>query len=87
MSNETPKSDNTNVVSLFKPDTPQPSVEQILEDAKNEFKDVVLIGYDKDGRLSFITGGDLTWSDVSFMMSVFLQRLHSGEYTDPDYDS
>ena len=75
------KPDGSNVVNLFKTEEPI-SADEVLELSKGRFQDIMILGYDKEGRMSFTASEDLTWAEVTFAMQVFLNGVYSGEYYD-----
>jgi len=54
----------------------------VLEEAKGAFESVVLVGWDKDGRLDARATLNLSAAEINWLISVFQQKLLRGDYTD-----
>lgn len=54
----------------------------VLEEAKGTFESLVLVGWDKEGRLDARATLNLSAAEVNWLISVFQQKLLQGDYTD-----
>lgn len=63
-----------NVIPLFGTPT---SADEVLEEAKGWLPDVLVIGYDAEGRLRTL-GTELTNAEALYMVKSFERRLMSG---------
>ena len=54
----------------------------VLEAAKDQFESLVIIGWDKHERLDARATLNLTAAEIYWMISVFAQKLISGDYAD-----
>lgn len=70
-------------VVKFYPKNTATSADNVLEQAVGEFSDVLVIGWDKDGRLDaratlgLKDGGDLLW-----LIESFKAKLMAGDYAE-----
>ena len=67
-----------NVVPLFNPEL---TADEVLDKAKGELTEAVVIGYDANGELD-VRSTNMTAGSVAFMCQVFLKRLYNGDYRD-----
>jgi len=54
----------------------------VLEEAKNEYNSLVIIGWDKHGNLDARATTNLSAAEVYWLISVFQQKLLQGDYLD-----
>lgn len=54
----------------------------VLEEAKGAFESVVLVGWDKEGRLDARATLNLSSAEINWLISIFQQKLLRGDYTD-----
>lgn len=54
----------------------------VLEEAKDSYESLVLIGWDKEGRLDARATLNLSAAEINWLISVFQQKLLRGDYTD-----
>jgi hypothetical protein len=53
----------------------------VLEQAIGDYQSVVIIGWDKNGKLDPRASLDLTQRDIHWMLSVFQQKMLNGDYS------
>ena len=51
------------------------SADEILEDAKSEFKEVLILGWDADALMKAKASSSLEVKDIIYMIEVFKQTL------------
>ena len=54
----------------------------VLEQAHNEYQDVVVIGYDHDGELEVRASLGIDLANIIFVMELFKAKALAGGYTD-----
>lgn len=69
----------TNVVTL----PSSLNVDHVLDRAKGEYKSLFIIGWDNDGVMDARAGGDLTQTDLLWLIEKFKHKLMNGDY-EPD---
>ncbi len=52
----------------------------VLENAKNEFESVIIIGYDHEGNLDVRASLNIDHKEILFMIERFKQKLLNGDY-------
>lgn len=67
---------DNNVINLFEPET---TTDEVLEHAKGELGDVLVIGYDHDGVLD-VRSTKMTAAEAGYMAQQFLSKLYNGDY-------
>jgi len=62
----------SNVINLV---PEKASADEILEDAKSEFKEVLILGWDADALMKAKASSSLEVKDIIYMIEVFKQTL------------
>ncbi len=70
-----------NVVD-FKDKESASNPDHVLEMAKGSYKDVLIIGYDKDGDLDVRSTNTLNAAHCLFIVQSFTNKLLNGDYTE-----
>jgi len=68
----------SNVIQIV-PD--KASADDIFEDSQGEFKEVLIIGWDKNNIMKVKSSSTLDIKDIVYMMEVFKQALLSAGYS------
>lgn len=67
-------------VVKFYPANAADDIDNVLEQSIGEFKQAVIIGWDKDGYLDVRSCTTLSGSDVLWLIEAFKQKLLNGDY-------
>lgn len=70
---------STNVVKLYPP-TMADEPDAVLEWAKGNYSELLLLGYDEDGALFVRSTSTLQCKDVLWLIECFKQKLLNGDY-------
>lgn len=71
-------SDKSNVIELFDEEA---TADEILERAKGDLRDVLVLSYDKAGYID-VRSTNMTAAQVAFMCQQFLNKLYEGDYSE-----
>lgn len=64
-----------NIIPCLDPDL-------VLENAKGEYEEVLLLGWNKDGEFVARHGGEATLQDAYFKAATFCHKVLSGDYSE-----
>lgn len=53
---------------------------EVLEEAKDNFKEILILGYDIDGYLDTRSSSNLSHSDVAWLIDTFKHKLLNGDF-------
>ena len=70
---------NDNIIKFY-PKNAADNPDNVLEKAVGQYEDIVLIGWNKDGSLDFRSGGDLTFSQIFWVLSLVQHKIINGDY-------
>lgn len=71
----------TNVIKLYPPGAAK-DPDNVLEQAKEQYQDVFIIGYDKDGDLDVRASTGLSQANIIHLIEMFKFNLFKGDYDD-----
>lgn len=75
----------TDVIRLVPKAAPEVTADEALERAKGMFGDVLVLGWDHDGDLSFTASSRFgNAAQTIFLVEMFKAALLSGEFSDDD---
>ncbi|MES0444992.1 MAG: hypothetical protein ABUJ92_00465 [Desulfobacterales bacterium] len=69
------------VTNLF-PGTTAEDADSILKNASGKYRNVLILGYDKDGEFDAVSDGQLTECQALWLLEKFKTRLMHGYYSD-----
>ena len=69
----------SNVVDFF-PNNAAENPDNVLEQAKGQYQDVFILGYDADGDIDARSSLGFSKAEILFLIESFKHRLMSGEY-------
>lgn len=60
------------------------SPNEVLEYSKDQFKEILILGYDLEGYLDIRSSSNLSHSDISWLIDLFKQKLLNGDFMGDD---
>jgi hypothetical protein len=69
------------IVKFYKKDAAN-DPDAVLEQSIGQYDSVIVIGWNKDGALDPRASLNLTHRDIHWILSIFQQKLLSGDYSD-----
>lgn len=69
-------------ITELKPVPKDLTADQVLQAAKDHFKDVLIIGWGKDQRLAAFSTMSMTASDINWLIDTFKKQLLNGDFSD-----